>query len=109
MRGANPRRPSVRLFTRVTLRSRAAVGRHQDQALADAAEMEHKRFVKGFVHDRMRALGRIRLELLQEVLRDAGGTPSYALPAAKSLGCTVERLPEYGDGEFVFAPRKWAA
>jgi len=86
------------------------IAQHDEhQALADAAEMEHKRFVKGFVHDRMRALGRIRLELLQEVLRDAGGTPSYALPAAKSLGCTVERLPEYGDGEFVFAPRKWAA
>jgi len=52
---------------------------------------------------------RIRLELLRQILRDAGGTPSYALPAAKSLGCTVERLPEYENREFVFAPREWAA
>jgi hypothetical protein len=46
---------------------------------------------------------------LQEVLKDAGGTPAYAEPAAKSLGCTVERLPEYGNREFVFAPQEWAA
>jgi hypothetical protein len=77
------------------------------QAKARAAEIEHKRFAKRFVHDRLRALGRIRLELLQETLRDEGGMPSYALPAAKSLGCTVERLPEYEDREFVFAPREW--
>ena len=64
--------------------------------------------MKRLVHDRLLALGRIRLDLLQEVLRDEGGTPSYALPAALSLGCTVERLPEYGDREFVFAPRAGA-
>jgi hypothetical protein len=52
-------------------------------------------------------LGRIRLELLQEVLKDAGGTPAYALPAARSLGCTVERLAEFGNRDFVFAPREW--
>jgi hypothetical protein len=49
----------------------------------------------------------VRLELLQEVLKDAGGIPAYALPAAKSLGCTVEHLPEFGNREFVFAPREW--
>ena len=79
----------------------------EHQASARAADLEHKKFVKRFVHDRMRALGRIRLELLQQILRDAGGTPSYALPAAKSLGCTVERLPEFENREFVFAPREW--
>jgi len=79
----------------------------EHQAAARAADLEHKKFVKRFVHDRMRALGRIRLELLRQILRDAGGTPSYALPAAKSLGCTVERLPEYENREFVFAPREW--
>ena len=74
-----------------------------------AAETEHKRFVKRFVHDRLRVLGRIRLGLLQEVLRDEGGTPSYALPAAMSLGCTVVRLPEYENEEFIFAPQEWAS
>ncbi len=81
---------------------------YEHQARLRAAELEHKRFVKRFVHDRLRALGRIRLELLQQILRDAGGTPSYALPAAKSLGCTVERLPEYENREFIAAPREWA-
>jgi ribosomal protein S19E (S16A) len=81
----------------------------EHQASARAADLEHKRFVKRFVYDRLRALGRIRLELLQQILRESGGTPSYALPAAKSLGCTVERLPEFENQEFVFAPREWVA
>ena len=43
-------------------------------------------------------------------MRDASGLPSYTLPAAKSLGCTVEKLPEFGNEEFVFAPsEEWAA
>jgi hypothetical protein len=81
----------------------------EQQAKAHAADLENKRFVKRFVHDRLRLLGRIRLELLQQVVRDAGGVPGYAMLAAKSLGCTVERLPEFGNKEFVFAPREWAA
>jgi hypothetical protein len=79
----------------------------EHQAKVRAAEEEHRRFVKRFVHDRLRALGRIRLGLLQEILRDEGGTPSYALPAAKSLGCTVERMPEYENEMFVIAPQEW--
>jgi Domain of unknown function (DUF3854) len=75
------------------------------QAKARAAELEAKRFAKKFVHDRLRELGRIRLGLLQQILRDAGGVPAYALPAAKSLGCTVEVLVEYGNAEFIFAKR----
>ncbi|MCA1716781.1 MAG: DUF3854 domain-containing protein [Actinobacteria bacterium] len=87
----------------------ANITAHEEhQAKARAAELEAKRFAKKFVYDRLRALGRIRLGLLQEVLRDAGGTPSYALPAAKSLGCTVERLAEFGGAEFVFPERSAA-
>ena len=85
----------------------AAHEEHQSKALA--GDLKHRRFVKRFVHDKLRVLGKIRLELLQEVLKDAGGTPAYALPAAKSLGCSVERLPEFGNQEFIFAPREWAA
>jgi hypothetical protein len=88
----------------------ANIAAHESRrATANAADLEHRRFVKRFVHDRLKSLGRIRLELLQEVLKDAGGTPSYALPAAKSLGCTVEKLSEFGNEEFVFAPREWRA
>ena len=80
-----------------------------ERDVARRTDIEHKRFVKRFVYERVRDLGRIRLGLLQEVLKDAGGTPGYALPAAKSLGCTIERLPEYGDEQFVYAPQVWAA
>jgi len=69
---------------------------------------EAKAFAKRYVEGRLRVLGRIRLELLQQILRDAGGEPSYARPAAQSLGCTVRRLQEYENREFVFAPREWA-
>jgi len=86
------------------------IAEHEEHhAKASAAELKAKTFAKRYVHDRMRELGRIRLELLKQVLRDAGGTVTYTLPAAKSLGCTVERLPEFGNQEFVFAPREWAA
>lgn len=79
------------------------------QAEVRIADFEAKKFAKRFVHDRLRLLGRIRLGLLQEILRDAGGTVAYALPAARSLGCVVEKLPEYGNNQFVFAPQEWAA
>ena len=69
---------------------------------------EAKAFAKRYVEGRLRVLGRIRLELLQQILRGAGGEPSYALPAAKSLGCVVRRLVEFENREFVFAPREWA-
>ncbi len=67
---------------------------------------EAKTFAERYVEGRLRVLGRIRLKLLQQILRDAGGEPSYALPAAQSLGCTVKRMPEYENREFVFAPRE---
>ncbi len=86
----------------------ANIAEHEShQEKARAAELEAKSFAKRFVHDRLRELGRIRLGLLRDILSDAGGVPAYALPAAKSLGCTVERLAEFGDREFVFAPREW--
>lgn len=77
------------------------------QAKVRIADLEAKKFAKGFVHDKLRSLGRIRLGLLQEILRDEGGTVAYALPAARSLGCTIEKLSEFGNEEFVFAPRQW--
>jgi len=92
------------------MRTEGRLNEHEEQqAKARAAELEAKRFAKRFVYERLRELGQIRLGLLQEVLHDAGGVPMYALPAAKSLGCDVERLPEFGDKQFVLAPQSWAA
>jgi hypothetical protein len=86
------------------------IAEHDEQAAAArAAEVAAKSFAKRYVHDRLRALGRIRLGLLQEILRDEGGMPAYAEPAARSLGCTIEKLPEFGNERFVYAPREWVA
>ena len=106
-------KPSAASFAAVkrseSKRARLIAEHEEHQAKASAAELKAKTFAKRCVHDRMRELGRIRLGLLKQALRDAGGTVAYTLPAAKSLGCTVERLPEFDNQEFVFAPREWAA
>ncbi len=100
-------KPSAASFAAVkrseSKRVRLIAGHEEHQAKASAAELKAKAFAKRCVHDRMRELGRIRLGLLEQALRDAGGTVSYTLPAAKSLGCTVERLPEFGDQEFMWS------
>ncbi len=105
-----PSRAGLDLMRRgIEKREKYIAAELERQEKARAAELEAKRFVKRFVYDRVKSLGRIRLELLQEVLKDAGGTPGYALPAAKSLGCEIVRLPEYDNEEFVFAPPERAA
>jgi hypothetical protein len=57
-----------------------------------------------FVFDKLRALGRIRLALLMEIYEDAGGDPWDIPPAVRRMGCSVERLPEYENRQFVFPP-----
>jgi hypothetical protein len=76
---------------------------HQRQKVGTTAEV--------FVHDRLEALGRVRLDLLREVYADAGGNPKDVLSAAVRSGYRIERLPEYGNAKFVFAPSEaeWVA
>jgi Domain of unknown function (DUF3854) len=57
-----------------------------------------------FVFDKLKALGQIRLALLMEVYEDAGGDPWDIPPAVRRIGCRIERLPEYENRQFVFAP-----
>lgn len=84
------------------------IAEHEEhEAAARAAELERKKLAKRFVYERVKALGCVRLGLLQTILNDAGYPAFWALPAARSLGCTVERLPECEDAEFVFAPPEW--
>ena len=59
-----------------------------------------------FVFDKLRALGRIRLGLLMEIYEDAGGDPWDIPPAVRRMGYLVERLVEYGNRQFVFAPAR---
>src|SRR5215212_8428970 len=62
-----------------------------------------------FIHDKLKALGHVRLELLKEVYADAGGNPRHVLSAAVRLGCRIERLPEYGNERFIYPPAEKVA
>ena len=76
---------------------------------AAAAKTEELRKAEAFVRDRLRELGRIRLELLQDIWHDEGGDPWTIPQAVETLGCRVEELPEFGNRRFVFAPAEYAA
>jgi len=65
--------------------------------------------VETFIHDKLKALGRIRLELLMEVYADAGGDRREVPPALRRMECRVERLPEFDNRRFVFPPAEAAA
>jgi hypothetical protein len=71
---------------------------------AAAAETKELRRAEAFVRDRLRELGRIRLELLQDIAHDEGIDPWSIPQAVEALGCRVERLPEFGNRRFVFPP-----
>jgi hypothetical protein len=76
---------------------------------AAAARAEEQRKAEAFVRDRIRELGRIRLALLEDIARDEG-LDAWSIPkAVEALGCPTERLPEYGNRLFVFAPAEGAA
>ncbi len=75
----------------------------------DAAKTAEQRRAEAFVLDKLAALGRIRLALLQDVWRDKGGDP-WTIPATvEALGCRVEVLPEHGNRTFVFPPTEAVA
>ena len=76
---------------------------------AAAAKTEELRKAEAFVRDKLRALGRIRLGLLQACWHDAGGDPLTIPQAIEALGCRVEELPEFDSRRFVFPPLEGAA
>jgi hypothetical protein len=80
-----------------------------EERKARAEKAEQLRRAEAFVRDRLRTLGRIRLELLQDIAHDEGIDP-WSLPrAVEALGCRVEELPEFGNRRFVFTPVEGAA
>src|SRR5215210_3707660 len=76
---------------------------------AAAAKTEELRKAEAFVRDKLRALGRIRLGLLQACWHDAGGDPLTIPQAIEALGCRVEELPEFDNRRFVFPPAERVA
>jgi len=80
----------------------------QRERAAAAASSEELRRAEGFVRDRLRELGRIRLALLRDIARDEGIDPWSIPRVLEALGCRVEELPEFGNRRFVFAPAEAA-
>src|SRR5215203_41301 len=76
---------------------------------AAAAKSEEQRKAEGFVRDRLRELGHIRLALLQDIWHDAGGDPWTIPQAVEALGCRVEELQEFDNRRFVFPPTERVA
>ena len=76
---------------------------------AAVAKTEEMRRAEAFVRDRLRTLGRIRLELLQDIAHDEGIDPWSIPKAVEALGCRVEKLPEFDDRRFVFPPLEGVA
>ncbi|MDP9477286.1 MAG: hypothetical protein M3R38_16665, partial [Actinomycetota bacterium] len=76
---------------------------------AEAKRAEERRRAEAFVRDKLAALGRIRLALLQDIWRDEGGDPWTIPQAVEALGCRVEELPEFGNRRFVFPPAERVA
>jgi hypothetical protein len=76
---------------------------------AAAAKTEELRKAEVFVQGRLQELGRIRLELLQDIAHDENIDPWTIPQAIEALGCRVERLPEFGNRRFVFPPLEDAA
>jgi hypothetical protein len=83
---------------------RAGLAAMAERAAA-AAKTEELRKAEVFIHAKLKALGgRIRLALLQDIWHDEGGDPWTIPQAVEATGCRVERLPEFGNWQFVFAP-----
>jgi hypothetical protein len=78
------------------------------QRAAAAVKSEELRKAEAFVRDRLRELGRIRLALLQDIWHDAGGDPWSIPRAVEALGYKVERLVEFANEPFIFAPAEAA-
>ena len=87
---------------------RAGLAAIEERAAA-AVALEVQGKAEAFVRDHLRELGRIRLALLQDVARDEDLDP-WAIPkAVEALGCRVEKLPEFDNRRFVYAPAEGAA
>jgi hypothetical protein len=105
---SQPSTASLEAVRRSREQRKAGLAAMAERAAA-AAATEEQRKAEAFVRDRLRELGRIRLALLRDVARDAGLDP-WAIPkAVETLGCRVQRLPEFDNRRFVFPPAESAA
>jgi hypothetical protein len=100
---SEPSTAGIEAVARSHEQRRAGLAAIAERAAA-AAKTEELRKAEAFVRARLRELGRIRLELLQDIWRDEGGDPWTIPEAVEALGCRVEELAEFGNRRFVFPP-----
>jgi Domain of unknown function (DUF3854) len=107
-RAPKPSAASVAAIERSRESKAAGLAAIAERAAA-AAKTEELRKAEAFVRGRLRDLGRIRLELLQDIAHDEGIDPWSIPRAVEALGCRIEKLPEYGNRRFVFLSLESAA
>jgi hypothetical protein len=105
---SEPSAASIQAVERSHEQRRAGLATIEERKAA-AEKAEELRRAEAFVRDRFQALDRIRLGLLQDLWRDEGGDPLTIPPAVEALGYRVERLAEFDNERFVFAPAAGAA
>jgi hypothetical protein len=105
---SEPSAEGLRAVERSHEARRAGLAAIAERAAA-AARSEELRKAEAFVRDRLRDLGRIRLELLQDIAHDENIDPWTIPQAVEALGYRVEELPEYENRRFVFPPMEGAA
>ena len=82
----------------------------RDTRLRDVARPEEERrkagpppALRAMVSRMLGQLGRLRMGLLHEIAVEEGFDHRDVPEVVRAMGCRVERLPEYGDEEFVLA------
>ena len=109
---ARPSAAGLRAIERSHEHRRAGLAAIEERKAASAKAEEQRKaeaFVRDtFKNDKLLVSGGIRLGHLCDIWRDAGGDSLTIPRAVKALGYRIERLAEFGDRRFVFAPAEAA-
>jgi hypothetical protein len=105
---SKPSSAGLRAIERSHEARRAGLDAIAERAAA-AAKTEELRRAEAFVRNRLQALGRIRLGLLQDIAHDEGIDPWSIPQAIEAMSCRVEELPEFGNRRFVLPPLEAAS
>jgi hypothetical protein len=105
---SEPSAAGLKAIERSHEQRRAGLAAIEERAAA-AAKTEELRKAEAFVcetlgNDKLLVSGGMRLGHLCDIWHDAGGDPLTIPQAIEALGYRVERLPEFDNRRFVFAP-----
>jgi len=104
-RGKTPKASLEAVRKTKELRERRLRERKQEAERDHAAELRPPSAVESLVSKYLKQHGRIRMGLLCDLARDEGLRSRDVPPVVRRMGYRVERLPEYGNAEFVHADK----